>query len=92
MNVVIYGDPVLLAADILLFDATFVPVGKGQAQHVEMARDIADRFNASFGSVTTQSDVKQICISRTVRRRQNDHARRPEFQQTRRYVHVLVNS
>ena len=34
MNVVIYGDPVLLAADILLFDATFVPVGKGQAQHV----------------------------------------------------------
>ena len=92
MNVVIYGDPVLLAADILLFDATFVPVGKGQAQHVEMARDIADRFNASFGSVITQSDVKQICILRIVRWRQNDHARRPEFQKTLRKVHVLVNS
>ena len=92
MNTGIYGYPVLLAADILLFDATFVPVGKDQAQYVEMVRDIADRFDASFGSVITQSDVKQIFISRTVRWRQNDHARRPEFQKTLRKVHVLVNS
>ncbi|MFH1670837.1 MAG: tryptophan--tRNA ligase, partial [Patescibacteria group bacterium] len=40
--------PVLMAADILLYDATHVPVGKDQKQHVEMARDIAQKFNTIF--------------------------------------------
>lgn len=57
INMGVYGYPVLMAADILLFDATFVPVGKDQAQHVEMARDIAERFNASFGSVLTVPEL-----------------------------------
>jgi len=38
-----------MAADILLYDADFVPVGKDQKQHVEYARDIAQKFNNNFG-------------------------------------------
>jgi tryptophanyl-tRNA synthetase len=41
--------PILMAADILMFKASKVPVGKDQIQHVEMARDIAQRFNHHFG-------------------------------------------
>lgn len=41
--------PVLMAADILAYDADYIPVGIDQKQHVELARDIADRFNKKFG-------------------------------------------
>lgn len=41
--------PVLMAADILLYQPDFVPVGKDQKQHVEIARDIAEKFNSTFG-------------------------------------------
>jgi tryptophanyl-tRNA synthetase len=45
----LYSYPILMAADILMFDATKVPVGRDQKQHVEMARDIAQRFNHHYG-------------------------------------------
>ncbi len=45
----LYCYPVLMAADILMFKANKVPVGKDQVQHLEMARDIAGRFNHLFG-------------------------------------------
>jgi len=45
----LYSYPVLMAADILMFNADEVPVGRDQIQHVEMARDIAQRFNHHFG-------------------------------------------
>ena len=41
--------PVLMAADILIYDSDLVPVGKDQKQHLEMARDIAQKFNETFG-------------------------------------------
>ena len=41
--------PVLMAADILLYDIDFVPVGDDQKQHLELTRDLADRFNNRFG-------------------------------------------
>lgn len=41
--------PVLMAADILLYDTDIVPVGKDQMQHIELARDLAERFNKRFG-------------------------------------------
>jgi tryptophanyl-tRNA synthetase len=41
--------PILMAADILMFNADIVPVGRDQRQHVEMARDVAQRFNHHFG-------------------------------------------
>src|SRR6201984_1176375 len=42
--------PVLMAADILLFNANLVPVGRDQIQHIEMARDIGQRFNHLYGN------------------------------------------
>jgi len=45
----LYSYPVLMAADILMFRSTKVPVGRDQKQHVEMARDIAQRFNHHYG-------------------------------------------
>lgn len=48
-SVGLFTYPVLMAADILLYDATLVPVGKDQKQHVEMARDIAAKFNHVYG-------------------------------------------
>jgi len=43
--------PVLPTADILLYDADIVPVGEDQKQHIEIARDIAQRFNSAYGTV-----------------------------------------
>jgi len=48
-SVGLFTYPVLMAADILLYDANLVPVGKDQKQHLEMTRDIAVKFNAAFG-------------------------------------------
>ena len=49
----LFSYPVLMAADILIFNAHDVPVGRDQIQHVEMARDIAQRFNHNFSEVFT---------------------------------------
>ena len=49
VNAGLFTYPVLMTADIILYDAEFVPVGKDQRQHVEMARDIATSFNNVFG-------------------------------------------
>jgi len=45
----LFSYPILMAADILLFNATHIPVGRDQIQHIEMARDIAQRFNHHYG-------------------------------------------
>ena len=47
----LFAYPVLMAADILLYNSDFVPVGKDQKQHLEIARDIAQKFNDRFGAV-----------------------------------------
>ena len=49
INAGLFTYPVLMAADILLYQADFVPVGQDQKQHVEIARDIAERFNGIYG-------------------------------------------
>jgi tryptophanyl-tRNA synthetase len=49
----LFSYPVLMAADILLYQADLVPVGKDQKQHLEIARDIAGAFNAVYGKVFT---------------------------------------
>jgi tryptophanyl-tRNA synthetase len=55
----LFSYPVLMAADIIMFNAHKVPVGKDQVQHVEMARDIAQRFNHNFAPLFTlpEADV-----------------------------------
>jgi len=52
-NVGIFDYPVLMAADILLYDAQYVPVGEDQFQHIELTRNLAERFNRKFGAVFT---------------------------------------
>ena len=47
----LYSYPVLMVADILLYQATHVPVGEDQTQHLELSRNIADRFNRLFGDL-----------------------------------------
>ena len=49
----LFAYPVLMAADILLYQANLVPVGKDQLQHLEVTRDIANKFNAEYGNVFT---------------------------------------
>jgi tryptophanyl-tRNA synthetase len=49
VNAGLFSYPMLMAADILLYDANFVPVGKDQMQHIEITRDVASRFNHQMG-------------------------------------------
>ena len=49
VNAGLFSYPMLMAADILLYDAQIVPVGKDQMQHIEMTRDVASRFHAQLG-------------------------------------------
>ncbi len=51
VNAGLFTYPVLMAADIILYDADFIPVGKDQVQHLEMTRDIAEKFNNKYGDV-----------------------------------------
>jgi tryptophanyl-tRNA synthetase len=62
VNMGLYGYPVLMAADIILMSSDVVPVGQDQAQHVEIARDLAEKFNFIFGDVLT---VPQVSIRPT---------------------------
>lgn len=58
VNAGLFTYPVLMAADIILYDTNFVPVGKDQVQHLEMTRDIAEKFNNRYGEVFVIPDVK----------------------------------
>lgn len=66
VNAGLFTYPVLMAADILLYDAEIVPVGKDQLQHLEMARDMGARFNNQMGEVFVlpkaelQEDTKYV--------------------------------
>lgn len=56
----IFNYPVLMAADILLYDTEKVPVGEDQVQHVELSRTLANRFNKKFGKTFTIPEVYMI--------------------------------
>lgn len=58
VNAGLFTYPVLMAADIILYNANFVPVGKDQRQHLEMARDIATTFNNLYGETFVIPDAK----------------------------------
>lgn len=53
ISIGLFNYPVLMAADILLYDASYVPVGDDQTQHLEFTRDIAERMNKQFGALFT---------------------------------------
>ena len=58
VNTGLFTYPMLMAADILLYDAEIVPVGKDQLQHLEMTRDVADRFNHKMGDTLVPPQAK----------------------------------
>lgn len=58
VNAGLFTYPMLMAADILLYDAQVVPVGKDQLQHLEMARDVASRFNNKMGETFVLPQAK----------------------------------
>ena len=58
VNAGLFTYPVLMAADILLYDAEIVPVGKDQIQHIEMTRDMAGTFNHTYGETLIEPTVK----------------------------------
>lgn len=58
VNAGLFTYPVLMTADIVLYDADFVPVGKDQRQHLEMARDIASSFNNTYGETFVVPEAK----------------------------------
>ncbi|AHM63491.1 tryptophanyl-tRNA synthetase [Flammeovirgaceae bacterium 311] len=58
INAGLFTYPVLMTADIIMYDANLVPVGKDQKQHLEMARDIAAAFNARYGETFVLPDAK----------------------------------
>lgn len=58
INAGLFTYPMLMAADILLYDAEFVPVGKDQLQHLEMTRDVASRFHAKYGETFVLPEAK----------------------------------
>jgi len=58
VNTGLFTYPMLMAADILLYDANTVPVGKDQLQHIEMTRDVASRFHAQMGEVFIMPEAK----------------------------------
>ena len=72
-NVGIFDYPILMAADILLYDASYVPIGEDQFQHIELTRNLAMRFNHKFGTevftvpVATAEQVKFMGVTEGVR-------------------------
>ncbi|MDR2206094.1 MAG: tryptophan--tRNA ligase [Flavobacteriaceae bacterium] len=58
VNVGLFNYPILMAADILLYDAEIVPVGKDQIQHLEIARDVAEKFNRQMGEIFVLPNAK----------------------------------
>jgi tryptophanyl-tRNA synthetase len=61
VNAGLFNYPMLMAADILIYDAVVVPVGKDQLQHLEMARDVAGRFNNQMGDtlIEPQAEIQE---------------------------------
>jgi tryptophanyl-tRNA synthetase len=58
VNAGLFSYPMLMAADILLYDANFVPVGKDQLQHIEITRDVASKFNHQMGETFVLPEAK----------------------------------
>lgn len=71
-NVGIFDYPILMAADILLYDAEYIPIGEDQFQHIELTRNLAIRFNNRFGEIftvpaATRDQVKFMGVSEGIR-------------------------
>src|SRR5574344_675243 len=81
-NVGIFDYPILMAADILLYDADFIPVGEDQFQHLELTRDIAMRFNSRFGETfkVPAKTIDQVKFMEEASRRDDDNSNNDDVQ------------
>ena len=94
INAGLFTYPVLMAADILLFQSDVVPVGSDQMQHLELTRDIAERFNNLYGDVFT---VPEPYIGKTGARimsLQNPEKRCPSLMKilTQAYIYLMIQT
>jgi len=71
VSVGLFNYPALMAADILLYQTDVVPVGDDQKQHVELTRDLAQRFNSRYGEVFKEPDVSLLKVGARVMSLQN---------------------
>lgn len=74
-NVGLFTYPILMAADILLYDAARVPVGEDQRQHLELSRNLAQRFNARFGETLVVPQPHIVKATAKIRDLQNPAAK-----------------
>lgn len=74
-NVGLFTYPILMAADILLYDAARVPVGEDQRQHLELSRNLAQRFNARFGETLVVPEPHIVKATAKIRDLQNPAAK-----------------
>lgn len=75
LNVGLFDYPVLMASDILLYGANLVPVGVDQKQHLELARNIAQRFNSEFGKIFTIPEIYMPKVGAKILGLQNSAAK-----------------
>lgn len=103
VNMGLYTYPILMAADILLFNADFVPVGKDQVQHIEIAADIAEAVNRNYDSelltipVAKVSEETQIIPGLDGRKMSKSYSNtiplfQPEKQLRKQFMKILTNS
>lgn len=62
----LFAYPVLMACDIVLYDATIVPVGEDQVQHVELTRDLVNRFNNRYGDILTMPKAEMRKVGKRI--------------------------
>lgn len=62
----LFAYPSLMASDIVLYDATIVPVGEDQTQHVELARDLVGRFNSRYGEILTMPRAEVTRVGKRI--------------------------
>ena len=83
VNLGLFAYPVLMAADILIYDSNVVPVGQDQKQHVEMTRDIAIKFNETYGEtfVVPEPEIRdEAATVPGARRRKNEQELRQHLE------------
>ncbi|MHC4150321.1 MAG: tryptophan--tRNA ligase [Planctomycetota bacterium] len=98
----LFAYPVLQAADILIYNSDLVPVGADQKQHIEVTRDIADRFNNRFGEILTlpkESIIESVAIvpgvdGRKMSKSYNNTIEifEPEKQLTKKVLRIVTDS
>ena len=88
VNMGLFNYPILMAADILMYDADYVPVGEDQKQHIEITREIAQRFNRIYGQTFNVPDIYNV---KTTARIVGTDGRRKMSKSLNNYISIFAN-